>query len=96
MVHGQYQAKRPVTVLAGTYGHPIYPNPGHRPDRRLGDEPGVRHRLLPGGIAAFLTEGAAWLIVAGLAGAAAAACTGFLDLFAIPSGTPHTAARGCT
>jgi uncharacterized membrane protein len=36
----------------------------------------------------FLTHGSAWLIAIGALGALAAACVGFLDLFAIPTGTP--------
>jgi uncharacterized membrane protein len=38
--------------------------------------------------AAFLAQGSLWLIVVGLIGALAAACPGFLDLFAIPVPTP--------
>ena len=36
----------------------------------------------------FLTQGAEWLIAIGVVGALAAATIGFLDLLAIPSGTP--------
>lgn len=36
----------------------------------------------------FLTHGSAWLIAIGVLGALVAACAGFLDLFAIPTGTP--------
>jgi uncharacterized membrane protein len=35
----------------------------------------------------FLTQGAEWLIALGVLGALAAAMVGFLDLFAIPTGT---------
>jgi uncharacterized membrane protein len=37
---------------------------------------------------AFLTVGSTWLIGIGVAGAGAAALVGFLDLLAIPTGTP--------
>jgi uncharacterized membrane protein len=36
----------------------------------------------------FLSEGSKWLIAIGVLGALAAAMAGFLDLFAIPAGTP--------
>lgn len=36
----------------------------------------------------FLAEGSLWLIAIGVLGALAAAMIGFLDLFAIPTGTP--------
>jgi uncharacterized membrane protein len=85
----QYDAKRPVTVLAGTYGHPVHP--------MLVTVPiGAWTASLVFDIAshfvkspAFLVQGSRWLIVVGLLGALAAACAGFLDMFAIP---PHTRA----
>jgi uncharacterized membrane protein len=85
----QHQAKRPVsTALAGPYGHPFHPILVTVPigawvsslvfdfASHVVDSPG------------FLTRGSQWLIAIGLLGAAAAAMVGFLDLFAIPSGTP--------
>src|SRR3954447_17460642 len=81
------QAKRPVTVLAGRYGHPLHPALVAVPigawiasfvfdvASHLVDEPG------------FLTQGSRWLIGIGVLGALAAAMVGFLDLFAIPTGT---------
>ncbi len=85
----QYDAKRPVTVLAGTYGHPIHP--------MLVTVPiGAWTASLVFDIAshlvkdpAFLVQGSFWLIAVGVFGALAAACAGFLDMFAI---TPHTRA----
>lgn len=83
-----HQAKRPVSsLLAGPYGHPFHPILVTVPigawvsslvfdiASKLVDNPG------------FLNQGSAWLIVIGLAGALAAALVGFLDLFAIPTGT---------
>jgi uncharacterized membrane protein len=81
-------AKHPVTVLAGPYGHPFHPILVTIPigawisslvfdiASHIVDEPG------------FLTEGSRWLIAIGILGALAAAVFGFLDLLAIPTGTP--------
>jgi uncharacterized membrane protein len=80
-------AKHPVTVLAGKYGHPLHPALVAVPigawiasfvfdvASHLVDQPG------------FLTQGSRWLIGIGVLGALAAATVGFLDLFAIPTGT---------
>ena len=83
------QAKRPVSaVLAGPYGHPFHPILVTVPigawvaslvfdiGSRVVDDP------------AFLAKGSQWLIGIGVIGALAAALVGFLDLFAIPTGTP--------
>jgi uncharacterized membrane protein len=81
------EAKRPVSVLAGPYGHPLHPVLVTVPigawvasfvfdlASRFSDEPVV------------FAKGAWWLICLGLVGALVAAMLGFLDLFAIPSGT---------
>ena len=81
------EAKRPVSRLAGPYGHPFHPILVTVPigawvasfvfdlASRLSDEPVV------------FAKGALWLIGLGLVGAVAAAMLGFLDLFAIPTGT---------
>lgn len=53
MIEPQQQAKHPVSLMAGPYGHPFHP-----------------------------------ILVTVPIGALAAASTGFLDLFAIPAGTP--------
>ncbi|MGP4000673.1 DUF2231 domain-containing protein [Streptomyces sp. 8N706] len=84
----QQQAKRPVsTTLAGPYGHPFHPILVTVPigawvgsfvfdiASHLVDDPD------------FLARGAMWLIAVGVIGALAAAMVGFLDLFAIPTGT---------
>jgi uncharacterized membrane protein len=80
-------AKHPVTVLAGKYGHPLHPALVAVPigawiasfvfdvASHLVDQP------------SFLTQGSRWLIGIGVLGALAAATVGFLDLFAIPTGT---------
>lgn len=83
------QAKQPVSgALAGPYGHPIHPILVTVPigawvcslvfdiSSRIVDRPG------------FLAHGSAWLIAIGVLGALAAAGVGFLDLFAVPTGTP--------
>jgi uncharacterized membrane protein len=81
------EAKHPVSRLAGPYGHPLHPILVTVPigawvasfvfdlASHLSDEPTV------------FAKGAFWLIGLGLLGAAAAALLGFLDLFAIPTGT---------
>ena len=81
------QAKQPVTALAGPYGHPFHPllvtvpigawiaSFGFDIASRVADEADV------------FFKGAYWLIALGILGALAAALIGFLDLFAIPTGT---------
>jgi len=89
MTSGLRQAKHPVSaVLAGPYGHPIHPILVTVPigawvaslvfdlASHLVADPG------------FLARGSLWLIGLGLVGALAAAMVGFLDLLAIPTGTP--------
>lgn len=89
MTTAAQQAKQPVsTMLAGPYGHPFHPILVTVPigawvsglvfdiASRVVDDPG------------FLAKGSVWLIGIGILGALAAALVGFLDLFAIPSGTP--------
>ena len=82
------QAKHPVTGLAGPYGHPVHPALVAIP---IGAWVAsfafdVASRVVADG--GFLAEGSRWLIALGVLGALAAAMTGFLDLFAIPTGTP--------
>jgi uncharacterized membrane protein len=86
-VHPAEQAKRPVTGLAGRYGHPLHPAVVAVPigawiDSLVFDV--ASHRVHSG---QFLAEGARWLIGLGVLGALLAAGVGFLDLFAIPTGT---------
>jgi uncharacterized membrane protein len=85
----QLQAKRPVSAsLAGPYGHPFHPilvtvPLGAWVNSLVFDIAShVVHR--PG----FLTQASEWLIAIGVIGALLAAMVGFLDLFAIPAGTP--------
>lgn len=86
---GHSQSKQPVSaLLAGPHGHPFHPIMVTVPigawvasfvfdlASHLVDHPG------------FLTQGSEWLIGIGVLGALAAAMLGFLDLFAIPTGTP--------
>jgi uncharacterized membrane protein len=73
--------------LAGPYGHPLHPAMVALPigawaaslffdvASHVVDDPG------------FLVQGSRWLIALGVLTALAAALVGFLDLFAIPSGT---------
>jgi uncharacterized membrane protein len=80
-------AKRPVTGLAGPYGHPFHPILVTVPIgawvvafvfdliSRASNEPYVYAR------------GASWLIMIGMVGALTAAAFGFLDLLGIPPGT---------
>ncbi|TQM33489.1 DUF2231 domain-containing protein [Nocardia bhagyanarayanae] len=89
MTDDMRQAKHPVSAaLAGPYGHPFHPILVTVPigawlasvvfdiGSHAVDDP------------AFLARGAQWLIAIGVLGALAAATVGFLDLFAIPTGTP--------
>jgi uncharacterized membrane protein len=81
------QAKQPITVLAGPYGHPFHPILVTVPigawvtslvfdiGSRIIDKPG------------FLTQGSEWLIAIGILGALVAATFGLLDLLCIPTGT---------
>jgi len=81
-------AKQPVSAMfAGPYGHPFHPILVTVPigawvsslvfdiSSHVVDNPG------------FLAQGSEWLIAIGVLGALAAAMVGFLDLFAIPTGT---------
>jgi uncharacterized membrane protein len=88
-MEAENRAKAPVSAaLAGPYGHPFHPILVTVPigawvaglvfdiASHVVDEPG------------FLAKGSVWLIAIGVLGALAAAMVGFLDLLAIPSGTP--------
>jgi uncharacterized membrane protein len=87
MLPQQFQAKQPVTVLAGTYGHPLHPilvtvPIGAWVTSLVFDI--ASHAVHP---AAFLAQGSLWLIGVGVIGAVLAACFGVLDLFALPEPT---------
>ncbi|MFL6139768.1 MAG: DUF2231 domain-containing protein [Frankiaceae bacterium] len=84
------QAKRPVTRLAGPYGHPLHPMLVPIP---IGAWVAAllldvgSHLVSHPASADGLAEAARWLVGLGLAGALAAATLGLLDLLAIPPGT---------
>ncbi|HET6949757.1 MAG TPA: DUF2231 domain-containing protein [Acidimicrobiales bacterium] len=83
-----HDAKRPVTIVAGPYGHPFHPILVTVPigawvvsivfdlASRWSGEPEV------------FVKGSFWLIAAGIVGALAAAVFGLLDLLAISRATP--------
>jgi len=83
------QAKQPISAaLAGPYGHPFHPILVTVPIGAwvcsLVFDIGSYFADPPG----FLAQGSLWLIGIGVVGALAAALFGFLDLVAIPTGTP--------
>jgi uncharacterized membrane protein len=83
------RAKQPVSAaLAGPYGHPFHPILVTVPIgawvASLVFDVGSQFVHGPG----FLGQGSEWLIAVGVIGALAAAMVGFLDLMAIPTGTP--------
>jgi uncharacterized membrane protein len=80
-------AKRPVTGLAGPYGHPLHPALVTLPIGAWGASLlfDVASRVVDD--PAFLVQGSRWLIAFGVLTALGAAMVGFLDLFAIPTGT---------
>lgn len=83
----QRHAKRPVSALAGSYGHPVHPILVTVP---IGAWVGSFVFDIASHVVAdpeFATRGSLWLIGLGVAGALAAAAAGFLDLLAVPPGT---------
>jgi uncharacterized membrane protein len=83
------RAKQPVSAaLAGPYGHPFHPILVTVPIGAwvcsLVFDIASQTVPAPG----FLAQGSVWLIAIGVLGALVAAVTGFLDLIAIPTGTP--------
>jgi uncharacterized membrane protein len=87
VMEGMRRAKRPVSIMAGPYGHPFHPILVTVPI-------GAWVASLVFDVASRLVEderslvvGSRWLIAIGVLGAAAAAMMGFLDLFGIPIGT---------
>lgn len=87
MSNGLYEAKRPMTVLAGRYGHPLHPMLVPIP---IGAWSAslvfdiASHLVAP---PAFLARGSEWLIAVGVIGAVAAALAGALDFYLIPTKT---------
>ena len=84
----QPTAKQPVTVLAGPYGHPVHPILVTVPIGAWVCAVVFDVASKLSGSPQFLALGSMWLIAVGVVGAVAAAMAGFLDLLAIPSGTP--------
>src|ERR671938_1863230 len=82
-----HDAKRPLTRLAGPYGHPLHPMVIPIPIGAwvLSVVFDVASRVGPDRMQ--MANGASWLIGLGVLGALAAAMLGFLDLMAIPPGT---------
>jgi uncharacterized membrane protein len=87
MTDGLYEAKRPMTVLAGRYGHPLHPIlvtvPVGAWIASLVFDLASRMVAGPG----FLSRGSEWLIAIGLIGALGAAGAGMLDFYVIPTKT---------
>lgn len=86
--HQEPDGKQPVSaLLAGPYGHPLHPLLVTVPIgawvASLVFDVGSHLAPHPG----TLADGSLWLIAIGVIGALAAAMVGFLDLFAIPTGT---------
>jgi uncharacterized membrane protein len=84
---GHQRAKRPVTPVAGPYGHPFHPILVTVP---IGAWVAsfVFDLISQGaGEEAVFTKGSFWLIGIGIVGALVAAVFGLLDLLAIPRGT---------
>ena len=84
MTNGLYEAKRPMTMLAGRYGHPLHPMLVTIPIgawiASLVFDVASRTVTRPD----FLAQGSEWLIGIGLVGALAAAAAGLLDYYVIP------------
>ncbi|MEU8345441.1 Uncharacterized membrane protein [Actinomadura meyerae] len=83
----QRQSKRPVSALAGSYGHPLHPVLVTVPIGAWAGSLVFDAASHLTGDPDFLARGSLWLIGLGIAGALAAAATGFLDLLAVPPGT---------
>lgn len=80
-------AKRPLTVLAGPYGHPIHPILVTVPIGAWVASFVFDLASRWATDAATFASGSRWLIGLGVVGAVGAAMFGFLDLAAIPGGT---------
>lgn len=82
------RAKRPVTGLAGRYGHPLHPALVAVPiGAWVASAVFDLASHLVSTDPAFLAQGARWLIGIGVLGALGAGLVGLLDLLAIPTGT---------
>jgi uncharacterized membrane protein len=87
MANEMHDAKQPVTLLAGPYGHPLHPAVVAVPIGAwvASVVMDVLSRFLDD--AATASHAAWWLLGIGVLGALVAATLGFLDLLAIPGGT---------
>jgi uncharacterized membrane protein len=81
-------AKRPVTPLAGPYGHPFHPILVTVPIGAWVVSLVFDIAAAYSGEPEMFVKGAFWLIGAGILGAVVAALFGLLDLLAIPRATP--------
>jgi uncharacterized membrane protein len=84
----QHQAKRPITPLAGPYGHPFHPILVTVPIGAWVVSFVFDIASSWAGEPEVFVKGAFWLIGIGIVGALVAAVFGLLDLLAIPRGTP--------
>ena len=82
------EAKRPVTPVAGPYGHPFHPILVTIPIGAWVVSLAFDIAATYSGEPEVFVKGAFWLIGAGIVGALAAAVFGLLDLLAIARGTP--------
>ena len=82
------RTKRPRTILAGPYGHPVHPMLVTLPIGAWVASLFFDLIALSTDEPAVFAKGAYWLIGIGIVGALVAATFGFLDLLAIPGGTP--------
>jgi uncharacterized membrane protein len=82
------EAKRPVTPVAGPYGHPFHPILVTIPIGAWVVSLVFDVAATSAGEPEVFVKGAFWLIGAGIIGALVAAVFGLLDLIAIPRGTP--------
>jgi uncharacterized membrane protein len=81
------QAKRPVSVVAGPYGHPFHPILVTVPIGAWVSSLVFDIASHTAGEEEVFVKGAFWLIAIGVLGAAAAAVFGLLDLLSIPRST---------
>jgi uncharacterized membrane protein len=87
-VTDEQRAKRPVSILAGPYGHPTHPMAVVLPIGAWVCSLVFDLVSLGADDPSGWATGARWLIAIGVVGAILAAVLGFLDLLTIPNGTP--------
>lgn len=84
---GHAKSKRPLTALAGPYGHPFHPIFVTIPIGAWVASLAFDIASRVAGDASVFATGSYWLIALGVLSALLAALFGFLDLLAIPTGT---------